>query len=86
MALGAKGSDLLGIVMRYGIGLTVASIALGAGVAAGTMRLTADLLYKVSPPDPPIFAGAFAVMASAATAACLIPAVPGNANGPGPRP
>jgi ABC-type antimicrobial peptide transport system permease subunit len=39
------------------------------------MRLMGDLLYKVSPRDPAAFAVAFAVMALAAGAACLIPAL-----------
>jgi len=75
MALGAESSDLLRMVMRYGIGLAVAGMVAGAGVAAGTTRLMGDLLYKVSPRDPAAFAGAFAVMAIAAIAACLIPAL-----------
>jgi predicted permease len=75
MALGAEGSDLLRVVMRYGIGLAVVGIVVGAGVAAGTTRLTGDLLYKVSPWDPAVFAEAFAVMVIAAITACLIPAL-----------
>jgi ABC-type antimicrobial peptide transport system permease subunit len=75
MALGAQGSDLLRMVMRYGIGLAAAGIAAGAGVAAGTTRLLGALLYKVSPRDPAAFSWAFAVMAAAAVAACLIPAL-----------
>jgi predicted permease len=75
MALGAEGSDLLRMVMRYGIGLAAAGIAAGAVVAAGTARLLGDLLYKVNPRDPAAFAGALAVMAVAAAAACLIPAL-----------
>jgi predicted permease len=75
MALGAEGSDLLRMVMRYGVGLAVAGIAVGAGVASGLTRLMGDLLYKVSPRDPEAFGGAFAVMALAAGAACLIPAL-----------
>jgi ABC-type antimicrobial peptide transport system permease subunit len=39
------------------------------------MRLLGDLLYNVSPRDPAAFASAFAVMAVAAVAACLIPAL-----------
>ena len=74
MALGAEGPDLLRRVMRYGAGLAVAGIAAGAGAAAGTTRLLGDL-YQVSPRDPLVFAGAFAVMAIAALAACLIPAL-----------
>jgi putative ABC transport system permease protein len=75
MALGAEGSDLLRMVMRYGMGLAVLGIAVGAVVAAGTTRLMGDLLYQVSPRDPAAFAVAFGVMAVAAVAACLIPAL-----------
>jgi predicted permease len=75
MALGAEGGDLLRMVMRYGIGLALAGIAVGAGVAAGITRLMGDLLYKVSPRDPSAFGVAFAVMAAAAVAACMIPAL-----------
>jgi predicted permease len=75
MALGAEGSDLLQGVMRHGMGLAVAGIAVGAGVAAGITRLMGDLLYKVSPRDPAAFGVAFAVMAVAALLACLIPAL-----------
>jgi putative ABC transport system permease protein len=75
MALGAEGGDLLRMVMRYGIVLAMGGIAVGALVAAGTMRLLGDLLYNVSPRDPAAFASAFAVMSVAAVAACLIPAL-----------
>jgi predicted permease len=75
MALGAEGWDLLRTVMRYGMALAVAGIAVGAGAAAGITRLMGDLLYKVSPRDPAAFGVAFLVMAVAALAACLIPAL-----------
>jgi ABC-type antimicrobial peptide transport system permease subunit len=75
MALGAEGSDLLRMVMRYGMGLAVLGIAVGAAVASGTTRLMGDLLYQVSPRDPAAFGVAFAVLAVAAVAACLIPAL-----------
>jgi ABC-type antimicrobial peptide transport system permease subunit len=75
IALGAEGSDLLRMVMRYGMGLAALGIAMGAGVAAGTTRLMGDLFYRMSPRDPAAFAVAFTAMAVAAVAACLIPAL-----------
>jgi ABC-type antimicrobial peptide transport system permease subunit len=63
------------MVMRYGMGLAVLGIAVGAVVAAGTTRLMGDLLYQVSPRDPAAFAVAFAAMAVVSMAACLIPAL-----------
>ncbi|HEX7252483.1 MAG TPA: ABC transporter permease, partial [Thermoanaerobaculia bacterium] len=55
MALGARASHLLRMVLSYGLRLMLAGIALGAGVALGTTRLMGDLLYKVSPRDPEPF-------------------------------
>jgi predicted permease len=74
MALGARASNLLRMVMSHGLRLMFAGIALGAAVALGTTRLMGDLLYKVSPRDPAAFASAFLLMALAASAACLLPA------------
>jgi predicted permease len=75
MALGAEAWDLLRMVMRYGMTLAVAGIAVGAAIAAGTTHLMGDLLYQVSPRDPVAFGVAFVVIAVAAVAACLIPAL-----------
>lgn len=75
MALGADTAGLLRLVMRYGIGLALSGMAIGAAVALGTTRLLGDLLYRVSPRDPSVFAGAFLIMAVAAIAACLIPSL-----------
>ncbi len=55
MALGAGASDVLRLVMRHGVALTAAGVALGAGVAFGLTRLLGTLLYKVSPHDPLAF-------------------------------
>jgi predicted permease len=74
MALGAASSDLLRMVMRHGLSLTVAGVALGATAALGLNRLLGYLLYRVSPRDPLAFASAFAVMAVTALAACFLPA------------
>lgn len=74
IALGAEARDLLWMVMRYGLAVSMGGIAAGVVVAAGTTRLMGDFLYKVSPRDPAAFGAAFAVTAVAALAACLIPA------------
>ena len=74
MALGARASNLLGMVMSHGLRLTMAAIGLGAAVALGVTRLLGDLLYRVSPRDPEAFVLALILMAIAASAACLLPA------------
>lgn len=75
MALGANISDLLRMVASHGLGLTFAGIAVGAALALGLTRLMGDMLYKVSPRDPVSFLTAFAVMAVAALAASVFPAL-----------
>jgi predicted permease len=74
MALGARASDLLRVVMSQGLVLTAAGVVLGAAAAMGLTRLIADLLYKVSPRDPLVFGSACVVMMMAALAACFLPA------------
>ncbi len=74
VALGASGTNILRIVMSQGLMLTAGGIILGAIASLGLTGLIGDLLYKVSPRDPLTFVAAFAVMAIAATAACVFPA------------
>jgi predicted permease len=74
MALGARASHLLGMVLSHGLRLMLLGIALGAAAALSSTRLMGDLLYRVSPRDPGSFATAFLLMAIAASAACLLPA------------
>jgi predicted permease len=74
MALGARASDLLRLVISHGLALTVGGMVLGAVAALTLTRLLGYLLYKVSPRDPLAFASAFVVMTIAALAACFLPA------------
>jgi putative ABC transport system permease protein len=74
MALGAAASDVLRSVFSKGLTLTFAGVIVGAAISLVLTPLVAALLYKVSPRDPAIFAGAFAVMAVASLAASFAPA------------
>ena len=74
LALGATPSDLRRLVLSRGLALSAAGVALGVGAAIEAARLLGGLLYHVSPRDPAAFAAAFAVMACASVAACLVPA------------
>jgi putative ABC transport system permease protein len=75
MALGASIPGLLRMIMAHGLTLTLAGVAVGAGLAIGLTRLMGDLLYKVSPRDPASFGLAFMVMTIASLAASLFPAL-----------
>ena len=74
MALGARTSNLLRLMMSHGVALTAGGVALGAGAALGLTRLMGNLLYKVSPRDPAVFGSALIVMTIASLAACFLPA------------
>ena len=70
LALGAEPSDVVVLVLRRGMALTVAGIAVGAVLAIAAMRMAAGLLVGVSPGDPvaiggsALFLGAIALLAS----------------------
>jgi ABC-type antimicrobial peptide transport system permease subunit len=74
LALGARGSDLLRLVMSHGLALTAGGVVLGAAAALQLTRLLGDLLYNVSARDPLTFAAAGAVMMMASLIACVLPA------------
>lgn len=74
MALGARSSDVLKMVMGQGAGL--AAIGVGAGLvgAFGLTRLMSSLLFEVSVTDPITFAAVVVLLAIVALLACYIPA------------
>jgi predicted permease len=74
MALGARPSHLLRLVLSHGLGLTAAGVILGAVAALALTRLIGNLLFKVNPRDPVAFGIAFVVMTIASSLACFLPA------------
>ena len=74
MALGARSSDLLRLVISRGLRLTFAGIVIGAVAAFAMTQWMGDLLYKVNAHDPLAFAAALSILIAVAVIACLIPA------------
>jgi putative ABC transport system permease protein len=74
MALGAKRGDVLRLVVRQGMTMTLIGLALGLVGALAMARVLAGLLYGVSPTDPLTFAGVSLVLLAVALLACLMPA------------
>jgi putative ABC transport system permease protein len=74
MALGAQPLDVLRLVIRQGMLLTVAGLVVG--IIAGTFvtRVLSDLLFGVTPRDPLTFAGVPVLLLVVAFFACYIPA------------
>ena len=74
MALGATSSDVLRLVMREGLALTAAGMALGTVVALFVSRALESLIYGISAVDPVSYAIAVPVIALAAMLGCWRPA------------
>jgi predicted permease len=74
MALGAQRRQLAALVLRYGIGLTIAGLALGTLASLALRRALSTLVYGVSTGDPLIYISVPAVMLVVALLACYLPA------------
>jgi len=74
MALGAKRGEVLGMVIRQGMLLALAGIALGVAGALALSRYLESLLFGVSSTDPLTFLGVVALLAAVSLAGCAIPA------------
>jgi putative ABC transport system permease protein len=74
MALGARGLDVLGMVIRRGLVLTLFGLALGLAGALALTRVMTSILYDVSVTDPLVFGGVAAVLTLSALLACYVPA------------
>jgi predicted permease len=74
IALGAQTTDVLRLVMKYGIVLVLVGIALGLGAAFAFTRLMASLLFGVTPTDAVTLAIVSFTLVSIALIACYLPA------------
>lgn len=74
MALGAQKSDVLRLVMRQGVTLSLVGVIIGVVVALGVTRFLSNLLYGVKPTDPLTFVAVSLLLTGVALLACWIPA------------
>ena len=74
VALGATARRVQGMVMREGMALALAGLAIGLGAAAGLSRFAASLLYGVRPTDPVTYAGIALLLVGITALACFVPA------------
>ncbi len=75
MALGAKGRDIVGMVLGRSAWLAVAGVAIGAALAYAAGRSMQALLFGVDPADPGVFAAAIALAVLMTMAGSLLPAL-----------
>jgi putative ABC transport system permease protein len=74
MALGAARADILRMVVRQGLVLALAGVAIGLAASLALTRLLSGLLYQVSVRDPLAFASGAFLFAAAAALASYLPA------------
>lgn len=75
MALGARPYDVVGAVLRPGLGIVLAGLVIGVVVSAGAYRLMDSLLVGLTAADPVSFGIACLAVFSAGVAAAAAPAV-----------
>jgi predicted permease len=74
LALGAEPGSVARMIVRQGVIVALAGIAVGLAAAFAGGRLIESLLFGVSPRDPGVFAGTTAVLLGVVLLACWLPA------------
>jgi predicted permease len=75
MALGANRGNVLGMILRQGMQLTLVGLVVGLAAAFALTRLLRAQLFNVTPSDPATLAGVAGFIACVALVACYIPAM-----------
>jgi putative ABC transport system permease protein len=74
MALGARRSDVVRLVIGQGLPLVLLGASIGLVAALGLSRVLGSLLYGVTARDPGTFAAVSVLLVLVALAACYLPA------------
>jgi len=74
LALGAARADVLRMLARHGLLLTVTGLGIGLGISIPLARLLASLIFGVSASDLTTFGGTAILLAAVALLACYLPA------------
>ena len=74
LALGAARASILTMVLRQGLALVLAGLAIGAAGAFALSRTLSSFLFETAPTDAGIFAGVSLVFVVTGLAACYLPA------------
>ncbi len=73
LAIGARGGDVVGLVLRESVRPVLAGLVLGLTAALATSRVLASMLYRVAPTDPLVLGYVAVAVVMAAMFACLAP-------------
>ena len=74
MALGALPAEILRMIVRESLALVALGVLVGAGVAFGTTRWVASMLFAVTSTDPLTYFCSVLLLVGVAAIACLLPA------------
>jgi putative ABC transport system permease protein len=74
VALGARGVDVLRLVVAQGMRLVLVGVGLGIVGALALTRLVSSFFFGVSAADPAVYGGVSLLLVAVALLACLIPA------------
>ena len=75
MALGARASQVVGLIMRNGLAFVALGLLLGLAGAAVAARLIQSLLFDVGPMDPRVYGGVTVLFSVVSAVACLVPSL-----------
>jgi predicted permease len=74
IAMGAQRSEVLGLVLRQGVGLAALGAVVGLAAALPLTRLMRSLLFSISAADPLTYLCVVALLLGVSIAACWMPA------------
>jgi predicted permease len=75
IALGARMSNVLGLVLEDGLRVSLAGVLIGTVVALAASNRIGGLLFGVSPRDPTVYGVVAVAMIVVSAVACLVPAL-----------
>lgn len=75
MAMGAARGDVMGLILRQGAVQIALGLLIGLGLAAGLALALRQILFRVDPLDPVVFAAITGILTATALAASAIPAL-----------
>jgi len=74
LALGATRRDVLRLVLKQGMRLSLSGLLIGLALGLGASRVLASLLYGIGPGDPATYLGVAFVLLAVTLLACYLPA------------